>query len=150
MKPSPQIAEFIKAWEGCFLNKYICPAGVPTIGYGHAFQPHEPQPDTIDRIQAEQYFQRDLDEHAQAVDDMVDVDMAQHEFDALVSFAFNLGADALRRSTLLRKVNDRRYDDAAHEFERWVYAGKKKMPGLVKRRAAECAIWDKADYSGRP
>lgn len=150
MKPSPEVQDFIKAWEGCFLNKYICPAGVPTIGYGHAFKPHEPQADVISKEEAEAYFQRDLDEIAQAVDDMVDVDVAQHEYDALVSFAFNLGPDRLKGSTLLRKVNARRYDDAAHEFERWVYAGQKKLPGLVKRRKAECAMWDRGDYSGRP
>lgn len=150
MKPSKEVAEFIKAWEGLRLEKYICEAGKPTIGYGHCFQPHEPQPDYITQAEADKYFQRDLDEHAQAVDDMVDVDCSQHEYDALVSFAFNLGQENLKRSTLLRKVNERRYDDAAHEFSRWVYAGQKKSQGLVKRRAAETRIFEAGDYRGRP
>jgi lysozyme len=152
MKPSPEIAEFIKAWEGCSLKLYFCSAGKPTIGYGHLLEPHEPQPDYITQAQADAYFRRDLDDHAQAVDDLVAVDIAQHEYDALVSWTFNFGHDKLMRSTLLRKVNDRRFDDAAHEFARWVYAGEppKKVPGLVRRRDAECAIFEKADYSGRP
>ena len=150
MKPSAQIADFIKAWEGLRLDCYIDAAGKPTVGWGHLLEPHEPHPQNLTLEQACQYFDRDLEEHAQAVDDMVEVDIAQHEFDALVSFAFNLGPDALRRSTLLRKVNERRFDDAAHEFERWVYAGQKKLVGLVKRRKAECAVFTDADYRGRP
>lgn len=150
MRPSASIEAFIKAWEGLRLKKYLCSAGHPTIGWGHKFEPREPQADEITLEQAQAYFDRDLDEHAQAVDDMLAVDVAQHEFDALVSFCWNLGPEALRRSTLLRKVNERRYDDAAHEFGRWVYSGKKREEGLIKRRAAECAVFEQGDYSGRP
>ena len=150
MKPSTDIADFIMAWEGCQLQVYLDAAGKPTVGFGHLLEPNEPHPMSLTLEQACQYFDRDLEEHAQAVDDMITVDVAQHEFDALVSFAFNLGADALRRSTLLRKVNDRRFDDAAHEFERWVYAGQKKLLGLVKRRKAECDVFTDANYRGRP
>src|SRR5688572_30280352 len=152
MTPSAEVSEFIKAWEGCRLETYLDAAGFPTVGFGHCFQPHEPQPERITQWQADVYFCRDLADHALAVDDMVEVDISQHEFDALVSFCFNLGQTALKRSSLLRKVNERRYADAAHEFERWVYAGQppKKIAGLVKRRAAECAMFESGRYDGRP
>lgn len=150
MKPSPELQDFIKRWEGLRLQLYFCSAGFPTIGWGHKFEAHEPQPEEISQAEAQAYFDRDLAEHAQAVDDMVEVDIAQHEYDALVSFCWNLGPESLKRSTLLRKVNDRRFDDAAHEFERWVYAGKKKELGLVKRRKAECDMFTDGNYSGRP
>lgn len=150
MSPSPEVAEFIKRWEGLKLDLYICDGGKPTVGYGHAFEPHEPQPQRITQEQADEYLRSDLERIGSDVDSYIDVDIAQHEYDAILSLAFNVGPAAIKRSTLLRKVNDRRFDDAAHEFGRWVYASGKKLPGLVKRRAAECAMFERGDYSGKP
>ena len=104
----------------------------------------------IDEHKADDILRRDVELSADGVDGVVDVALAQHEFDALVSFAFNLGLQNLQQSTLLKRVNEQRFDLAASEFDRWNKAGGKVVNGLVKRRAAERAMFERADYSRRP
>ena len=132
--------DLIKQFEGLYLNAYRCPAGVPTIGYGHTAGVAMGQ--TITQQQADDYLRRDVRQFERAVARQVSVPLTQGQFDALVSFAFNLGEGALAQSTLLRLLNAGDYSGTAAQFDRWVYASGKKLSGLVKRRAAERALFE--------
>lgn len=92
------------------------------------------------RDEAEAALRAELDKHAERVNRLVTVEIGQSNFDALVSFDYNCGA--LGKSTLLRKLNKGDFDGAAREFDRWVYAGGVKYKGLVRRRAAERALFE--------
>lgn len=132
--------DLIKQFEGMFLKAYLCPAKIWTIGYGHTATARPGM--VITEEQAEQLLRDDLLEFERAVNHAVTVPLKQHQFDALVSFAFNVGASALRGSTLLRKVNAEDWQGAAAEFDRWTRGGGKVLPGLVRRRAAERAMFE--------
>lgn len=140
MKISQQGIDLIKRFEGFSPVAYLCPAGVWTIGHGHTADVHEG--DSIDRDTAEDYLREDLESAEGAVGKYVRVPLKQWQFDALVSFTFNLGAGNLYNSTLLKKVN-RNPDDPTirREFEKWVYAGGRVLPGLVERRKAEADLY---------
>ena len=128
--------KLIKNFEGCRLVAYKCPAGVWTIGYGHTGQEiHEGL--KITQEQAEKYLKIDLLIHCNNVSRLVKVPLTQNQFDALVSFEYNLGYGNLAYSTLLKLLNAKKYNEAAAQFDRWVYAGGKKLAGLIRRRAAE-------------
>lgn len=124
--------------EGLRLSAYLCPAGKWTIGYGHTGDVKNG--DVITRHQAEVILEYDLHRFEQAVERLAPKANA-NQFSALVSFAFNLGVGALEKSKLLKELNAGRVLNAANEFDRWVYAGGKVLPGLVKRRAAERALF---------
>lgn len=125
----------LKEFEGLKTEAYLDAAGVPTIGYGHTKDVKIG--DKISEYWAEYYLRRDLYEVEVAVDGM-NVAKTQPQFDALVSFAFNLGIGRLRRSTLLKTIKEGGNMRAIKkEFKRWVYAGDRRMPGLVKRREWE-------------
>jgi len=130
----------IRQAEGLRLSAYRCPAGIPTIGYGSTAGVKLGQAITAER--AEQLLGEDVRQFEAAVSRLVKVPLTQGQFDALVSFAFNLGAKALGDSTLLRLLNAGDYSGAAAQFDRWVYASGKKLSGLVKRRAAERALFE--------
>ncbi|HCH78871.1 MAG: muraminidase [Pseudomonas sp.] len=130
----------IRQFEGLRLSAYRCPAGIPTIGYGSTAGVKLGQAITAER--AEQLLREDVRQFEAAVSRLVKVPLTQGQFDALTSFAFNLGAKALEKSTLLRLLNAGDYSGAAAQFERWVYASGKKLAGLVKRRAAERALFE--------
>ena len=132
--------DLIKQFEGLYLKAYRCPAGVPTIGYGHTAGVAMGQ--TITQQQADDYLRRDVRQFERAVARLVTVPLTQGQFDALVSFAFNLGEGALAQSTLLRLLNAGDYAGAAAQFERWNKAGGRVLPGLVRRRAAERALFE--------
>ncbi len=142
MQPSQSAVDLIKASEGLRLTAYRDSAGILTIGYGSTggIKPGQ----TITPEQAEAMLVDDLDEAADAVRKLVTVPLTQGQFDALCSFVFNLGAGRLRDSTLLRLLNQGKYGEAAAQFRFWVMAGGKPLPGLVKRRAAERALFDGA------
>lgn len=140
MQISKDGIDLIKQFEGLYLKAYRCPAGVPTIGYGHTAGVAVGQ--TITQQQADDYLRRDVRQFERAVARLVTVPLTQGQFDALVSFAFNLGEGALAQSTLLRLLNAGDYAGAAAQFDRWVYASGKKLSGLVKRRAAERALFE--------
>lgn len=132
--------DLIKQFEGLYLKAYRCPAGVPTIGYGHTAGVAMGQ--TITQQQADDYLRRDVRQFERAVARQVRVPLAQGQFDALVSFTFNLGEGALAQSTLLRLLNDGDYTGAAAQFDRWNKAGGRVLQGLVRRRAAERALFE--------
>lgn len=143
MKISPDGLELIKRHEGLRLKAYRCPAGVWTIGYGHTRGVKRGM--VIAKVHAERFLQEDVVEVEGGVNFLVKVPVAQKQFDALASFAFNTGLDidkdkipeGLGDSTLLRKLNAGDYLGAADEFPKWVYSKRVKQPGLVARRAEE-------------
>jgi lysozyme len=142
--------ELIKEFEGLRLRAYRCPAGVATIGYGTTVYPtgyKVQMGEQISAEQAEEYLRSDLRAFERDVERMVLVPVNPNEFSALVSFAYNLGAEALRKSTLLRLLNAHNYAGAAGQFGRWTYAAGKQLPGLVRRRAAERALFIQTDIT---
>lgn len=143
MRPSPAAYDLIKEFEGLRLHAYQDSAGVWTIGWGHAGDVRRGQSITVH--QAEALLALDIGIAAAAVNRHVEAPLSQNMFDALVSFTFNLGERRLAESTLLKKLNLRDYAAAAAEFGKWVKAtikGKKvTLPGLVRRRAAERAMF---------
>ena len=129
----------IRRFEGLRLRAYRCPAGVWTIGYGHS-GPDVAEGLTIDRAKAEALLRADLLRFEEGVARSA-APCTQGQFDALVSFAFNLGLGALRSSTLLKLHRIGQHKLAAAEFGRWVHAGGRALPGLATRRAAEAQLY---------
>lgn len=132
--------ELIKEFEGCRLTAYKCPAGVWTIGYGHTGAVDGKPVSagmTITAAKATQLLKSDLAKFEAAVNSYVTAPITQNMFDALVSFAYNCGAGALKGSTLLKKLNAKDYEGAAAEFPKWNKAGGKVLNGLVRRRERE-------------
>ena len=136
MKTSEKGKRFIKEKEGLRLEAYRCCGGVLTIGYGHTAGVVPGM--KIDLMQAEKMFLEDLQEKAESVvNRLVKVPLTQGQYDALVSFTFNLGAGNLMKSTLLKLLNSGDYNGAAKQFKRWNKSGGKITAGLVKRREEE-------------
>lgn len=128
--------KLIKKWEALRLEAYKpTPNDVWTIGWGHTSTAKQGM--KITRAEAEKLFDQDVAWAVDAVNQLVKVGLTQHQFDALVSFTFNVGAGAFKGSTLLRKLNVGDYEGAANEFPRWNKQGKKVLRGLVRRRAEE-------------
>ncbi|WP_438455325.1 lysozyme [Vreelandella venusta] len=140
MRLSPSGLELIKGHEGLRLSAYQDVAGVWTIGYGHTGSAKPGM--TITNKQADELLRNDVEQFENAVNNLVHVSLNQNQFDALVSFTFNLGRAALYRSTLLRKLNAGDYVGAANEFGRWVNAGGKPWPGLIRRRKEERELFE--------
>ena len=144
MKTSKTGIALIKHFEGLKLQSYLCPAGVWTIGYGHTKGVKEGM--IITETKADELLKEDLAYFEDCILTFADVELTQNQFDALASFTFNLGEGALRKSTLLKKLNAGRLQEAADEFLRWDKArdenGKlKPLAGLTKRRYAERALF---------
>lgn len=142
MKPSENCLQIIRASEGFRARPYLCPAGVPTIGYGSTRYEDGRAVTLVDppitEARAQQIMLATLAaEYAPAVLRYVQVPLTQGQFDALVDFAYNAGPQNLRTSTLLRKINAGDFSGAAAEFPKWNKGGGKVQPGLVKRREAE-------------
>lgn len=134
----------IKKFEGVSLVAYLCPAGVWTWGYGHTSAAGEPlvtkgMTGTIQR--ANEVLRRDLVKFEDALNRLVKVDLEQHQFDALCSFIFNIGEGAFEKSTLLKKLNRGQYGAVPAELMKWTKARGKELPGLVRRRREEAAMW---------
>lgn len=129
----------VQQFEGCRLKAYTCPAGVLTIGYGSTGSHVHPGM-TITQDQAEELLRSDLRRFEDGVAKLCPV-ATDNQFSALVSFAFNLGLESLKTSTLRRMHNEGKHGDAAAQFARWNKAGGKVLPGLVKRRAAEAQLY---------
>lgn len=143
MRPSPAAYDLIKQYEGLRLHAYQDSAGVWTIGWGHTGDVRRGQSITVH--QAEALLALDIGIAAAAVNRHVEAPLSQNMFDALVSFTFNLGEGRLAQSTLLKTLNLRDYHAAANEFTKWTKAAvkgrKETLPGLVRRRAAERAMF---------
>lgn len=139
IKASHQWRELVTNFEGLRLDAYLDSVGVPTIGWGHTLGVKIG--DSITHERAEELLYADVKRFELAVNRLVDVPLTQYQFDALTSFAFNLGAGNLKSSTLLRLLNDGNYSGAADEFTRWVYADGERLRGLVRRRKAEAEMF---------
>ena len=138
-KISDKGIELIRSFEGLELKAYLCPAGILTIGIGHT--KGVKKGDTITEEQALQYFKDDI-EPIENYLNKLNICETQGQFDALVSFIFNLGKGSFSRSTLLKKIKNKASDEEiCAQFMRWVYAGGKKLNGLIRRRKAECELW---------
>ena len=135
----------IKKFEGLKLSAYICPAGVPTIGYGNTRYPDGSKVKIGDRItlqQAEDYLRIDAERRLIAMDLPVGLNWNQRS--ALVSFAFNVGVGAWNRSTLRKKIlADQKDSTIRNEFMKWNRAGGQVLNGLTKRRKAEADLYFK-------
>lgn len=139
-KTATRGVELIKEFEGCRLTAYRCPAGVWTIGYGHTGTVDGKAVAsgmTITAKKATELLKKDLAKFEAAVNAYVTAPITQNMFDALVSFAYNCGAGALKGSTLLKKLNAKDYNGAAEQFPLWNKAGGKVLKGLVRRRERE-------------
>lgn len=129
--------DLIKKFEGIRLEKYQDAVGKWTIGYGHLILPHEQFELPITQEEANLLLEHDLVKTEAGVHSYVNVSLNQNQFDALVSFAFNVGITNLRNSTLLRTLNQGDYIAAADQFLRWNKAGGHVFEGLTRRRNAE-------------
>lgn len=129
----------IKRFEGFSPTIYICPAGYPTVGYGHLVRPEERERfrDGVTEVWAGELLKQDVRTAEAAVLRLISILLKDGQFDALVSFTFNLGAGALQRSALRRVVNRSAHEEVAGQLSRWVMAGGRRQPGLVRRRNAE-------------
>jgi lysozyme len=132
---SPAGLALIKQFEGLRLTSYQDSVGVWTIGYGSTLGVHAGM--TITQEQADARLSIDVQTAVQCVNRKVGPALTQNQFDALVSFVFNLGCGAFSGSTLLRLLNAGDAGAAAHQFPAWCHAGKEVLAGLVMRRAAE-------------
>ena len=133
--------DLIKNFEGCELNAYVCPSGVYTIGYGHTGDVLPNQ--TITQAEADALLREDVRKFEKGTNNYTNVPLNQSQFDALVSFTFNVGLGAYRDSTLLRLLNGADYEGAAGQFGRWVNGSNGPLPGLVRRREAEEKLFRK-------
>lgn len=129
----------IKKYEGLRLSSYKCPAGVWTIGYGHTRNTNENE--HITETGANVLLEQDIERCEEAVDRLVNVDITQNMYDALICFTFNLGVGTLSGSTLLSLLNTKQYLLSAREFFRWTHVGGKVIPGLVSRRKEEADLF---------
>lgn len=136
--------DLIKKFEGLKLEAYYCQAGVLTIGFGHVGRDVKLY-QKITKERAEELLQADLRKFCFGVSEAVLVPLSDNQFAALVSFAFNLGLGALRKSTLLKKLNSGDYDAVPVELKKWVNVGGAPSLGLIRRRKAEIDLWDKTD-----
>lgn len=127
--------DIIKKFEGLRLQAYLCPAGKPTIGWGHTYGVKMGR--TISVAEAEVLLDHDYQDALSGVEELITVPLTENQLGALASFVFNLGRGKLIGSTLRKKLNQGDYKGAAEELDKWVYAGGVKLDGLVARRAAE-------------
>ncbi len=145
MKLSAAGLELLKRSEGFRNRVYLDVAGIPTIGYGHRLLHPELFPNGIEEPQAANLLSSDVRDAEQAVGHMVKVPLSQGQFDALVDFVFNLGSGRLANSTLLKCLNQGRYDDAAEQLLLWDHGAGKELPALKSRREAEVALWNNTE-----
>ena len=144
MKISQEGISLIKKFEGCEYNAYKCAADVLTIGYGHTKDVKEG--DLVTQQEAENLLAEDLKEFEESVIDAVEMPMSQHQFDALVSWTFNLGPSNLKASTMLKVLNKGDYEDVPAQIKRWNKAGGKVLEGLIRRREAEALLFEGKEW----
>lgn len=139
MKTSKNGIELIKKYEGCKLKAYKCPAGIWTIGYGHTGTVNGKSITAnmkITELMAETLLVIDLQKFEYYINSLK-LELNQNQFDAILSFVFNIGTGKFSKSTMLKFLKQKHYSLAAGQFDRWIYGGGKKLAGLIKRRADE-------------
>jgi len=145
-QPSAAAYGVIKHFEGYSPVIYIDAAGHPTIGFGHLIKPGEKIPEPLLGEAAERLLRQDIAPKAAAVNARVSVPLFQGQFDAVVSWTYNLGEGALQSSTMLKKINAARHDEVPAQMKRWNQAGGKVLKGLDRRREAEAALYEMRWY----
>ena len=133
----------IKSFEGCRTVAYQDAVGVWTIGYGHTIDVKEGM--TITQHQCDVMLEVDIETYENYVNKYVIVFLTQNQFDALVSWVYNLGPTNLRNSTMLKVLNAGKYDEVSYQMQRWNRAGGKVLKGLVVRRKAEAELFNESD-----
>ena len=144
MKIGIQGLELRKTFEGLELNAYKCAAGVWTIGYGHTKGVQEG--DSISEEQANEMLAEELKEYENYINTLVTVELNQDQFDAMVSWVYNLGGGNLKASTLLKVLNAGDYDGVPAQMMRWNKAGGKVLEGLIRRREAEALLFEGKEW----
>ena len=144
MNISQEGISLIKKFEGCEYNAYKCAADVLTIGYGHTKDVKEG--DLVTQQEAENLLAEDLKEFENYINDMVTVPLNQNQFDALVSWVFNLGPANLKASTMLKVINIGNYENVPEQIKRWNKAGGKVLDGLIRRREAESLMFQNKEW----
>ena len=144
MKISENGLELIKKFEGCETTAYQDSVGVWTIGFGHTKGVEEGQTCSIE--DAESMLANEMDEYEGYINNMVKVDLQQHEFDSLVAWVYNLGPTNLSESTMLKVLNGGQFDRVPDEMNRWTRAGGEILEGLVRRRQAESLMFQNLDW----
>jgi|TARA_R110000824_G_scaffold20096_3_gene76388 lysozyme len=134
----------IKKFEGCEMRAYLDAVNVPTIAYGRT--KNVKLGDTCTKKQAEKWLLEEIKEYENYVEDAVKVPLNQNQFDALVSWTYNLGPTNLNSSTLLKKINAGEHEDVPEQIKRWNKAGGKVLPGLERRRLAESLLFDRKEW----
>jgi lysozyme len=147
MHLSPDGLDLLKKSEGFRDRVYADVAGFRTIGFGHRLTPGETYPNGITLPQGETILGRDLAIAEAAVDRLVKVSLTQGQFDALVDFVFNLGAERLASSTLLSYLNAGKHDAAALQLLAWDHVGSQEITALKTRREAEFHLWSPQNVS---
>ncbi len=136
--------DLIKRFESLRLAPYHDDVGYPTVGYGHLLSKQKwadlSQWPVITEREADDILAQDLGRFERAVSRLVRVPLTEGQFSALVSFSFNLGSGALQASTLRRTLNRGEYHTVPTQLMRWVFAGGRKLRGLVRRREAEAIL----------
>jgi lysozyme len=137
--------QFLTGVEGVKYKAYLDTGGVWTIGRGITYYEDGTKVkkgDVIDKAREEKLFQKTLNKYVNAVNELVKSNLNQNQFNALVSFCYNVGIDAFKKSTLLKKVNANPADrDIRNQFMRWIYDNGKQVPGLVNRRKKEADLY---------
>lgn len=144
MKISQEGIALIKKFEGCELTAYQCSAGVWTIGYGHTKGIEEGM--EITQQEAEDMLVEELHEYENYINDNVTAPLSQNQFDAMVSWVYNLGPANLKSSTLLKVLNAGNYDDVPFQIRRWNKAGGVTLDGLIRRREAEALLFQNKEW----
>ena len=144
MKTSEEGLALIKKFEGCELEAYQCSAGVWTIGYGHTKDVKES--DVWSQDHAEHMLEVELHEYESYINKYVTVNLSQNQFDALVSWVYNLGPANLKASTMLKVLNSGKYEDVPAQMKRWNKAGGKVLEGLIRRREAEACLFKGTEW----
>ena len=145
MQISEEGKNLIKKFEGCELEAYKCAAGVWTIGYGHIKTAVEGM--KIDQATADELFDEEIVEYENYVNTAVTVPLSQNQFDAIVSWVFNLGNGNLLASTMLKVINSGDHAGVPAQIKRWNKAGGKVLEGLIRRREAEALLYEGKEWS---
>lgn len=140
---SKNALEFIKSFEGFASLEYTCVAGKRTIGYGHVLRPEEKYVCGVCEREAENILKKDLDIVEKALDRFVLVSLSGNQKDALISFVFNIGVQAFKKSTLLKELNQGHYEKVPQQLQRWIYVNGRPCNGLIRRRKAEANLFEK-------
>ena len=148
MKTSQEGIALIKKFEGCKLESYLCKASVWTIGYGSTKGVSEGM--TISQERADMLLLEDLEIFEEEVNNLIKVDLEQHQWDAIIAWTFNLGSQNLSVSTLLKKVNEKKWEEVPEQIKRWnkatVDGEKQVLEGLVRRREAEALLFEGKEW----